>query len=294
MISYGVMPVSRCGTCMTSISMPAPPRAPISQVEQVSPAAPMSCTPMSASVCHQLEARLEQQLLHERIADLHGRPLLGRLLVELRRRHRRAVDAVAAGLRADVVDRIADAGGAALDERVGLRDAEAEHVDERIAGVRLLERDLAADRRDADAVAVAGDAGDDAFDDAAGARAVGTVERAEAQRVQQRDRPRAHREDVADDAADAGRRALVRLDERRMVVRFDLEDRRQPVADVDGAGVLAGPLQHARARRSAASSGGCASSCSCSARTTSPRRCRARSASARVRARGRCGRTRRA
>ena len=50
MISYGVMPVSRCGTCMTSISMPAPPREPISQVEQVSPAAPMSWTPIRASV----------------------------------------------------------------------------------------------------------------------------------------------------------------------------------------------------------------------------------------------------
>ena len=45
MISYGVIPVSRCGTCM-----PAPPRDPISQVEQVSPAAPMSCTPINASV----------------------------------------------------------------------------------------------------------------------------------------------------------------------------------------------------------------------------------------------------
>ena len=41
----------------------------------------------------------------------------------------------------------------------------------------VVERDLAADRRDADAVAVAGDAGDHAFDDAASARAVGTVER---------------------------------------------------------------------------------------------------------------------
>ena len=44
------MPVSRCGTYCTSISTPAPPRAPISQVEQVSPAAPMSWTPTSASV----------------------------------------------------------------------------------------------------------------------------------------------------------------------------------------------------------------------------------------------------
>ncbi len=79
-------------------------------------------------------------------------------------------------------------------------------------------------------------------------RFCGIVERTEAERVEQRDRPRAHREDVADDAADAGGRALVRLDERRVVVRFDLEDRGQPVADVHRAGVLTGSLQHARAR----------------------------------------------
>ena len=54
-----------------------------------------------------------------------------------------------------------------------LRDAEAEDVDERVAGVRVVEGNLAADGRDADAVAVAGDAGDDAFDDAAVAGAVG-------------------------------------------------------------------------------------------------------------------------
>ena len=50
MISYGVMPLSRCGTRWMSISMPAPPRAPISHVEQVNPAAPMSWIPTSASV----------------------------------------------------------------------------------------------------------------------------------------------------------------------------------------------------------------------------------------------------
>ena len=167
---------------------------------------------------HQLEARLEEQLLHERIADLHRGTFLRRLLVELGRRHGRPMDAIAAGLGADVVDGVADARRVALDERIGLRDSEAEDVDQRIARIRVVERDLAADRRDADAVAVAGDAGDHAFDDAAVARAVGTLERTEAQRVHQRDRPRAHREDVADDAADAGGGALVRLDERRVIV----------------------------------------------------------------------------
>ena len=177
MISYGVMPVSRCGTCMTSISMPAPPRDAHLAGRAGQPGRAHVLHADERVGLHQLEARLEQQLLHERIADLHRRALLGRLLVELRRRHRRAMDAVAAGLRADVIHRVADAGGAALDQRVGACDAEAEHVDERIAGVPVVERDLAADRRNADAVAVAGDAGDDAFDDAPRARAVGTVQR---------------------------------------------------------------------------------------------------------------------
>ena len=69
------------------------------------------------------------------------------------------------------------------------------------------------------------------------------VGRAEAERVQRRDRPRAHGEDVAQDAADAGRRALVGLDEGRVVVALHLEDDGEAVADVDDAGVLA------RARR---------------------------------------------
>ena len=75
------------------------------------------------------------------------------------------------------------------------------------------------------------------------------VERAEAQRVERGDRARAHREDVAQDPADARRRALARLDERRVVVALDLEDDREPVADRDDARVLARALQHLRPRR---------------------------------------------
>ena len=89
------------------------------------------------------------------------------LLVELGRRHRRAMDAVAAGLGADVVDGVAFPARGALDDVGMLRDAEAEDVDERVAAVRLVEGDFAADRRNADAVAVAADAGDDAREDAA-------------------------------------------------------------------------------------------------------------------------------
>ena len=53
------------------------------------------------------------------------------------------------------------------------------------------------------------------------------VELAESKRIQKRDRASTHRKDVADDAADAGRRALIGLDERRMIVRLDLENRRR-------------------------------------------------------------------
>ena len=193
-----------------------------------------------------LEAGLHQQLLHERVADLHRRPLVGGLLVELRRGHRRAVDAVASGLGPDVVHRVALAVRGALDDLVAAGEAEAEDVHQRVARVGGVEVDFAADRGNADAVAIAADAGDHAGEDAAGQR---RVQRPEAQRVQQPDRPRAHGEDVADDAADAGGRALVGLDEGRMVVRFDLEDRAQTVADVHRAGVLPRSLHHPRPGR---------------------------------------------
>ena len=81
------------------------------------------------------------------------------------------------------------------------------------------------------------------------AAGVGRVGRAEPQLVHHRDRPGAHRHDVADDAADAGGRALVRLDVGRVVVRLDLEGGRPAVADVDDAGVLADARQHRRPHR---------------------------------------------
>ena len=108
-----------------------------------------------------------------------------------------------------------------------------------------VEDELAADRRDPDAVAVAADPADDAVDEVPRPR-VGRV--AEPERVEDGDRPGAHREDVAEDAADAGRGALVRLDRARMVVRLDLERDRQAVADRDDPGVLARPGDDAGAR----------------------------------------------
>src|SRR5262249_61296740 len=75
----------------------------------------------------------------------------------------------------------------------------------------------------------------------------GAVELAEAERVEDGDRPRPHREDVAENPTDAGRRPLKRLDERRMVVALDLEDDRPAVADNGRARGLTGALVHVAA-----------------------------------------------
>ena len=122
-----------------------------------------------------------------------------------------------------------------------LEHADAQGVDQRVAEVGLVEHGLAADVGQAQAVAVATDAGHDPGQHPVG---VGGVERAEAQRIHHGHRARAHREDVADDAADAGRGALVGLDVRRVVVRLDLEGHRVALADVEDAGVLADAGQH--------------------------------------------------
>ena len=102
-----------------------------------------------------------------------------------------------------------------------------------------MEERLAADGGDADRVAVGADSGDRPVERVPGL--------AEAQPVEQRDRPRAHRDDVSEDPADPGRRALEGLDRARVVVRLDLEGDRLAVAEVEHAGVLARPLEHALA-----------------------------------------------
>src|SRR6516164_6411763 len=73
--------------------------------------------------------------------------------------------------------------------------------------------------------------------------------RSKPQGIHDRDRPRAHSENVTQNAAHTGRRALKRLDKRRMVMRLDLEGARPPVPNIDDPGVLSRPLQHALAPR---------------------------------------------
>ncbi len=187
----------------------------------------------------QLEAALDEDLLRERVAHLHGRAL-GRLgVVEgLRGEDRGAADPVAAGARPEQHDLVAHARSVGQSDVVVAQHSHGERVDERVALVDGVEDDLAADVRQAQAVAVATHPGDDAVDHAGGVR---VVDRAEAQLVHDRDGARPHGDDVAHDAAHAGGRALVGLDVGGVVVALDLEGHRPVVADVDDAGVLADP-----------------------------------------------------
>ena len=188
----------------------------------------------------ELDRGLDQLLAHERIADLHRRALLGRLVVELlAREHRRPADPVAPRRRPVQEDRVARRRRLRACQPVGRQQPDAHRVDQAVVPVGLVEHRLASDRGDSDTVSVVADPADRAGEV--------PVRLAEAQPVEQRDRPRAHGHDVAEDPADARRRALERLDGRRVVVALDLERDGQPVAEIEHARVLARPLQHALA-----------------------------------------------
>ncbi len=88
------------------------------------------------------------------------------------------MNAIAAGIRAGEEEHVARARGAGAQQLRGFGDAHAHRVHQRVAVVGRAEDDFAADGGDAEAVAVATDAPDHAFEEVAVLR---VVERAEAE-----------------------------------------------------------------------------------------------------------------
>ncbi len=98
--SKGSMPGSRRGIASRSTTIPVPARSAVSQTPQVMPAAPRSWSPSTRPALDELEGRLDEELLGERVADLDGGPLRGILVAEGRAgEDRRAADPVASGRR---------------------------------------------------------------------------------------------------------------------------------------------------------------------------------------------------
>ncbi len=204
---------------------------------------------------HSFKTGLKQKFFHEGIADLDVGTLFLGFLGEYGGSHGRAVNAVAPGFCSDVNYRIADAGGAAVEDFVVSKNTQREDVDQRIAVIAGLKDAFAANGGDAETIAVMRDATDDAFENSAIAIAAGgIVKRTEADGVEHGDGARAHGEDVTQNAADAGGRALERLDETGVVVRLDLEGDGIASAfrvgtDVDNSRVFSRTHQHARTLR---------------------------------------------
>ena len=189
----------------------------------------------------QFQRALDEQLLGERVADLHGRALARPALVEaLGGQHTHAADAVATGQRAVQNHQVAGPARAGHVDVVVAHRPDAQRVDQRIRLVAGIEDRLAADIGQPQTVAITADTRDDPVHHAHGVR---IVHGPESQLVHDRQRPGPHAQDVAHDAADAGGRALVGLDVARVVVGLDLEGHRPAVADVDDAGVLPDPHQ---------------------------------------------------
>ena len=188
-----------------------------------------------AVLADEADAGVHQQLFEEWIADLHGGPALHAGLVEFDAGEGRPVQPVAPRIRADQHQLAAGRAGAGRNQLLAARDAQAHRVDQRIARILRCDDEFAAHGGDAETVAVAADAGDHAGAEPPVAR---IIKRPEAQRVEQRDGLRAHRENVAHNPADARRRALIRLNRAGVVVRFDLHHRHPAAANLDRPGVL--------------------------------------------------------
>ncbi len=207
----------------------------------------------------QLQAALDEHLLHERVADLDARQLLaagtirwsssacgfvsGALVAAegVAGQHRHPADPVQPGAGTEQDDLVAGAGGERQVQVLLAQHPHAQRVDQRVAGVGGVEHRFPTDVGQTQGVAVAADAAHHPVQDTAG---VGGVGRAEAQLVHHRHRASAHGHDVAHDATHARGRTLIGLHVGRVIVRLDLEGHRPAVADVDHAGVLTDAGEH--------------------------------------------------
>ena len=153
------------------------------------------------------------------------------------------MNAIAAGLGPHINHGIANARRLGGENAISPRNANRHGIHQRIAIVARMEIHLAAHGRHAHAIPVTANAAHHTINDALHAR---RIRRAETQRIQIGNRPRAHGEDIAQNAAHPRRRTIIGFDVRWVVVAFHFENRGQPLTDVNHAGILARALDHPR------------------------------------------------
>ena len=188
---------------------------------------------------HQLEAGFDKKFLGEWVANLNGWAFLFVTFGEFCRRHCRAVNTVAAGFGANIEDRVARRCAACVENLVPIGETHSHSVDEDVAVIASVKLGFASNRRNADTVTIAANTVNNARHQRACFR---VVRLAKAQCVDQCNRARAHCEYIAQDTTNTCRRALIRLDVRRVVVALHFEDRCLTVANIDDTSILARAL----------------------------------------------------
>ena len=116
------------------------------------------------------------------------------------------------------------------------KNTQCQSVHQRVVLINRVKPGFSADVRQTQTVAVKADSADNTRCNAGG---VGVAKRPEAQRVHHGNRPGTHRDDVANDSANAGGCALERLNEAGVIVAFNFERHGPAFADIDNASVLA-------------------------------------------------------
>ena len=152
-----------------------------------------------------LQTGFNQTFFQEGITHLHSRSIVERGGTELSTGKTGSPHAVAACGATDIDDGIADAGGPRFDNVLGLHQTQCHGIDQWIAAVGGIKGHLAPHGGNTDAIAVVGDTGHHALHQA---HIGGILQGAEAQRIQQRNRPSTHGEDVPQNAADPCRSPL--------------------------------------------------------------------------------------
>src|ERR1700683_1133482 len=141
------------------------------------------------------------------------------------------MNAVAAGLRSHVKHRIADAARPREEKLLSPRDPQRQRIHQRVTRIAWRESNVAAHRRHSETISVEPDAAHHAIENApvlarfCRSHTRPIAQWAKSQRIQYRDRPRAHRENIAQDAADARGSSLKGLHVAWMVVRLNFESR---------------------------------------------------------------------
>ena len=108
-------------------------------------------------------------------------------------------------------------------------------VNKDVAIIAFMEIGFTANSWNADAISVSANTGDNAADEGS---CLGVVRFAKTQSIHESNRTGAHSKDVAHNAADTCGRALVRLNERRMVMAFHLKDNAVTIANINHARIF--------------------------------------------------------